>query len=73
MSDRVVLVTGARSGIGRATAEAFAARGWRVFGASRTACTHAKIAMLEVDVRNDGGLRRASRRSSDVRGASTRS
>jgi NADP-dependent 3-hydroxy acid dehydrogenase YdfG len=36
MNDRVVLITGASSGIGRATAEAFAAMGaWVVLAARR--------------------------------------
>lgn len=34
-AERVVLITGASTGLGRATAELLAADGWRVFGASR--------------------------------------
>jgi NAD(P)-dependent dehydrogenase (short-subunit alcohol dehydrogenase family) len=53
MSDRVVLVTGASSGIGLATAGAFAARGWRVYGTSRTKRASGRVTMLELDVRDD--------------------
>jgi 3-oxoacyl-[acyl-carrier protein] reductase len=35
MEERVLLVTGARKGIGRHLSEHFAARGWRVIGCSR--------------------------------------
>lgn len=35
MPDSVMLITGARKGIGRALAETFTARGWRVIGCSR--------------------------------------
>ena len=35
MTDKVALITGASSGIGRATAEAFAAKGARVVLAAR--------------------------------------
>ncbi len=57
MSERVVLVTGASSGSGRSAAETFAARGWRVFGTSRTPRAETglanRVTMLPLDVRDD--------------------
>ncbi len=50
---RVVFITGATSGIGRACAEHLASRGWRVFGAGRRASastTISGIEMLPIDV-----------------------
>jgi NAD(P)-dependent dehydrogenase (short-subunit alcohol dehydrogenase family) len=51
----VALVTGASSGVGRATAAALAARGYRVFGTSRNPSGDAApgVAMLSLDVRDD--------------------
>ena len=51
----VALVTGASSGVGRATAAALAARGHRVFGTSRNPSGDAApgVPMLSLDVRDD--------------------
>src|SRR5206468_215469 len=52
----VVLITGASSGIGRATAELLAGRGHRVFGGVRAPATTRAIQGVElvaVDVRDD--------------------
>ena len=57
MSDkRVALVTGASSGIGRSCAELLAARGLRVYGASRLPQPHAAFESLRMDVRKDASV-----------------
>jgi NAD(P)-dependent dehydrogenase (short-subunit alcohol dehydrogenase family) len=56
----VVLVTGASSGNGRATAILLAQRGYRVFGTSRTPAQSAPVPgveLLELDVRSDESVR----------------
>jgi NAD(P)-dependent dehydrogenase (short-subunit alcohol dehydrogenase family) len=54
----VALVTGASSGIGRATAEALRDAGYRVFGTSRKTVPQSVdgIAMLRADVTNDASV-----------------
>lgn len=49
----VVLITGASSGIGRAAAEALAAKGCRVYGMSRTIGNLADVLYLQADVTDE--------------------
>jgi len=61
MNSRVVLVTGASSGIGRACAAHLASRGYRVFGAQRSAPDSAgPIEMLRMDVNDDASVHAAT-------------
>ncbi|MGI4847717.1 MAG: SDR family NAD(P)-dependent oxidoreductase, partial [Janthinobacterium lividum] len=56
---RVVLVTGASSGIGRACAEHLHARGFRVYGTSRRAALEDSgngFAILRMDVDQDASV-----------------
>src|SRR4051812_37422513 len=52
-AEQVVLVTGATSGIGMATAELLAARGYRVFGTSRLPGSTTGFELLPLDVTSD--------------------
>jgi NAD(P)-dependent dehydrogenase (short-subunit alcohol dehydrogenase family) len=57
---RVVLITGASSGIGRATAELLAGRGYRVFGGVRAPATTRPLAGVEfvpLDVRDETSIK----------------
>jgi NAD(P)-dependent dehydrogenase (short-subunit alcohol dehydrogenase family) len=58
MNDKVAVITGASSGIGRATAEAFAAKGVRVALAARR---ENELATLVADIEARGGVATAIR------------
>ena len=71
---RVVLTTGASSGIGRATAELLAARGHRMFGGVRAAATTRPLVGVELvplDVRDDASVKAASKRCAAALAGST--
>ena len=58
---KVVLITGASSGIGRATAELLTSRGYRVFGTARNLDTVVPVQgveLLSLDVRDDASVAR---------------
>lgn len=61
VSQPVVLITGASSGIGKATASLLATNGFRVFGTSRTPDTNLRLpySLLSLDVRSDASVQAA--------------
>jgi len=59
MPDPVMLITGARKGIGRALAETYTERGWRVIGCSRAISdvAHANYRHVVLDVSDQDAVR----------------
>ena len=54
---KVILITGASSGFGKATAELLATKGYIVYGTSRKETTHETIHFLKMDVRDKASVR----------------
>ncbi|WP_165974344.1 SDR family NAD(P)-dependent oxidoreductase [Nonomuraea deserti] len=68
-ASRTVLVTGASSGIGQATARLFAERGARVFGTSRRALgDDGGVEMVQLDIRSEESVRQCVDRVLDRAG-----
>lgn len=68
---KVVLITGASSGIGAATAEHLAGRGYQVFGTARTperVPGNSRITLLPLDVTREESVRRAVQAVLDAAG-----
>lgn len=59
MTDSVMLITGARKGIGRALSESYVERGWRVIGCSRQTSdfVHANYRHVELDVNDEEAVK----------------
>jgi NAD(P)-dependent dehydrogenase (short-subunit alcohol dehydrogenase family) len=56
VTKKVILITGASSGIGKACADELASRGWTVIGASRRATPGADWQSMVMDVNDDGSV-----------------
>ncbi|MBR1426526.1 MAG: SDR family oxidoreductase [Paludibacteraceae bacterium] len=57
--EKTLLLTGGSSGIGKATVELFASRGWRVFELSRHGRSHGNIVHIDCDVCDEPGVQKA--------------
>jgi NAD(P)-dependent dehydrogenase (short-subunit alcohol dehydrogenase family) len=66
---RAVLVTGASSGIGAATAHLLAARGFRVFGASRSPAEGEHVLWIPMDVRDEASVAAGIAHASEAAGS----
>lgn len=56
---KTLVLTGGSSGIGKATVELFAARGWQVFELSRHGASHDRIVHLDCDVCDEANVQQA--------------
>lgn len=65
---RTVVITGGSSGIGKATAELFAERGWRVFEWSRSGQSTDKVTHVSCDVTKPEQTRAAAKQVLDAAG-----
>lgn len=65
---KVVLITGASSGFGKATAERLAAKGYTVYGTSRNEVQHKDIHFLVMDVRDRDSVSRGVERIVEEQG-----
>lgn len=67
---RTVFITGARKGLGRATAEHYLAAGWQVAGCSRRASDlkHERYQHFEADVTDESSVSAALRETAKARG-----
>lgn len=54
---KIILITGASSGFGKATAELLCGKGHTVYGTSRKPCRHERIKMLAMDVRDRASVK----------------
>jgi NAD(P)-dependent dehydrogenase (short-subunit alcohol dehydrogenase family) len=69
---KTAIITGASVGIGRATAEAFLAEGYRVFNLSRRECPVAGVTNLPCDLSDDAAINDAcARLATDIAGCTT--
>ena len=56
---KTLLITGGSSGIGLATVELFAAKGWQVFELSRSGLSHDSVIHISCDVTNEQSVQAA--------------